>query len=350
MPPRVARLAVAVSGPKHRPCSRAAASRSAWTTPGCTRASRASASIDTIWSSLETSSTTPAPMACPARLVPAPRMVSGTPSVRQASSVAAMSSSAAAITTACGTIRYTEASVAYACKVAASVRVSPLMRPARRSIATRGGYRIAHAPLRQWRLVERPEGPVPARRARPRLRPARGADAAAAARRLRRGEPARGHPDPRRRRLRRHRVERDPALPGAARGPRGSLSDRAARPRARERAARPVRAHDPPRVLQARGGGDGLQVRHRLRRRCRTTRSGRPRSPCDIAPQIALLEQILSDGPYALGEFTIADCAIAPVLFRTTKTGLDLSAYPKISRLRDAHLARPAFTAAGPIT
>jgi glutathione S-transferase len=70
----------------------------------------------------------------------------------------------------------------------------------------------------------------------------------------------------------------------------------------------------------------------------------------DIAPQLALLEQILSADPYALGVFTIADCAIAPVLFRTTKTGLDLSAYPKISRLRDAHLARPAFTAAGPIT
>jgi glutathione S-transferase len=70
----------------------------------------------------------------------------------------------------------------------------------------------------------------------------------------------------------------------------------------------------------------------------------------DIAPQIALLEQILSDGPSALGDFTIADCAIAPVLFRTTKTGLDLSAYPKVKRLRDAHLARPAFVAAGPIT
>jgi glutathione S-transferase len=70
----------------------------------------------------------------------------------------------------------------------------------------------------------------------------------------------------------------------------------------------------------------------------------------DIAPQIALLEQILAAGPYALGDFTIADCAIAPVLFRTTRTGLDLSAYPKVARLRDAHLARPAFTAAGPVT
>ena len=70
----------------------------------------------------------------------------------------------------------------------------------------------------------------------------------------------------------------------------------------------------------------------------------------DIAPQVALLEQILSHGPYALGDFTIADCAIAPVLFRTTKTGLDLSAYPKVARLRDAHLARPAFIAAEPVT
>jgi glutathione S-transferase len=69
-----------------------------------------------------------------------------------------------------------------------------------------------------------------------------------------------------------------------------------------------------------------------------------------IAPQIALLEQVLSDGEYALGDFTIADCALAPVLFRTTKTGLDLSAYPKLTRLRANLLARPAFTAAGPVT
>jgi glutathione S-transferase len=69
-----------------------------------------------------------------------------------------------------------------------------------------------------------------------------------------------------------------------------------------------------------------------------------------IAPQLGQLEQILSDGEYALGRFTIADCAIAPVLFRTTKTGLDLTAFPKVARLRDAHLARPAFAAAGPVS
>jgi glutathione S-transferase len=69
-----------------------------------------------------------------------------------------------------------------------------------------------------------------------------------------------------------------------------------------------------------------------------------------IAPQIELLEAVLSEGEYALGGFTIADCAIAPVLFRTTKSGLDLTAYPKLSRLRDALLARPSFAVAGPVT
>ena len=69
-----------------------------------------------------------------------------------------------------------------------------------------------------------------------------------------------------------------------------------------------------------------------------------------IAPQLTMLERVLSDGPYALGDFTIADCAIAPVLFRTTKSGLDLAPYPRMAALRDALLARPAFQAAGPVT
>jgi len=69
-----------------------------------------------------------------------------------------------------------------------------------------------------------------------------------------------------------------------------------------------------------------------------------------IAPSLTMLEQMLSDGPYALGPFTIADCAIAPVLFRTTKSGLDLAPYPRMAALRDALLARPAFQAAGPVT
>ena len=74
------------------------------------------------------------------------------------------------------------------------------------------------------------------------------------------------HPDARRRRLRADRVERDPAVSRTPRAARGPLSDRTPRPRARERAARPVRADRAAGVLQARGGGARLQVRHRLRR------------------------------------------------------------------------------------
>jgi len=69
-----------------------------------------------------------------------------------------------------------------------------------------------------------------------------------------------------------------------------------------------------------------------------------------IAPQLTMLERVLSDGPHALGDFTIADCAIAPVLFRTTKSGLDLAPYPRMAALREVLLARPAFQAAGPVT
>ena len=148
----------------------------------------------------------------------------------------------------------------------------------RRSIATRGGYRIAHAPLRQPRFVERPEGPVPARGARAGVRPPRGADAAPAARRVRRREPVHRHPDARRRRVRRHRVERDPPLSGAARAARGPLSDRAPRTRAGERAARPVRAHAPRRSSSTRPRHSGSPSGSGSAG-CPTTRSGPRRSP-----------------------------------------------------------------------
>ena len=50
-----------------------------------------------------------------------------------------------------------------------------------------------------------------------------------------------------------------------------------------------------------------------------------------------------------LGRFTIADCAIAPVVYRTTHSGLDLTPYPNLLRLRETVIARPAFIAAGPV-
>lgn len=66
------------------------------------------------------------------------------------------------------------------------------------------------------------------------------------------------------------------------------------------------------------------------------------------APVLAVFDGLVGEGS-ALGGFTLADVAAAPVLFRTTKTGLDLSAWPRLAAWRDAVTARPAFRRAGPI-
>lgn len=64
---------------------------------------------------------------------------------------------------------------------------------------------------------------------------------------------------------------------------------------------------------------------------------------------LSLLEAVVGDGAAVLGRFTIADCAIAPVLFRTTVTGLSLAGHPRLARLRDVLLARPAWQLADPV-
>jgi len=69
-----------------------------------------------------------------------------------------------------------------------------------------------------------------------------------------------------------------------------------------------------------------------------------------IAPLLELLNSLIDPSGCALGRFTIADAAAAPILFRTTKTGLGLDAYPNLARWREALLARPAFAAADPVT
>jgi glutathione S-transferase len=68
----------------------------------------------------------------------------------------------------------------------------------------------------------------------------------------------------------------------------------------------------------------------------------------EIAPTLALFDRLVSPAGAVLGRFTIGDCAIAPVLYRTTHSGLDLSPYPNLFGLRETLLARPAFAAAQP--
>lgn len=67
-----------------------------------------------------------------------------------------------------------------------------------------------------------------------------------------------------------------------------------------------------------------------------------------IGAALATLEDLI-DGPTVLGSLTIADFAIAPVLFRTAGIPLDLASYPRIVGLRDAMVARPSFVAANPV-
>jgi glutathione S-transferase len=68
-----------------------------------------------------------------------------------------------------------------------------------------------------------------------------------------------------------------------------------------------------------------------------------------VAGTVALFEQLVAGNGTVLGAFTIADCAAAPVIYRTTNTGMDMTPYPKLLRIREAVMARDAFGAAGPV-
>jgi glutathione S-transferase len=68
-----------------------------------------------------------------------------------------------------------------------------------------------------------------------------------------------------------------------------------------------------------------------------------------IAPTLRTFDALVRPNGTVLGRFTIADCAIAPVLYRTTHSGLDLAPYPNLLQLREVLLARPSFIAAGPV-
>jgi glutathione S-transferase len=74
-----------------------------------------------------------------------------------------------------------------------------------------------------------------------------------------------------------------------------------------------------------------------------------PAVVAEVAPQLALFESLVTEQGAALGRFTIADCSCMPALWRTIRSGVDMSPYPRLRALRDALAARPAFLAAGPV-
>jgi glutathione S-transferase len=64
-------------------------------------------------------------------------------------------------------------------------------------------------------------------------------------------------------------------------------------------------------------------------------------------PKFDLLEWFVADNGTVTGEFTIADCAFAPVLWRWHRLPLSLEPWPKVARLREALSARQSIQEAG---
>ena len=69
-----------------------------------------------------------------------------------------------------------------------------------------------------------------------------------------------------------------------------------------------------------------------------------PKIEAEIQPSIALLDSVVGDRGAVLGRFTIADCALTPVLQRARDTGLDLSPHRRLEALADTLLSRPTWT------
>ncbi len=60
-------------------------------------------------------------------------------------------------------------------------------------------------------------------------------------------------------------------------------------------------------------------------------------------------ERIIADNGTVTGSFSIADCCVAPVLWRWLRLPLDLSELPRTAALQGTLAANPAFVAAGPV-
>jgi glutathione S-transferase len=66
-----------------------------------------------------------------------------------------------------------------------------------------------------------------------------------------------------------------------------------------------------------------------------------------LHPRLDVMERFVAANGTVLGTFTIADCAFAPVLWRSYRLGLPIERWPKVALLRDTVTARPAFTSIG---
>jgi len=60
-------------------------------------------------------------------------------------------------------------------------------------------------------------------------------------------------------------------------------------------------------------------------------------------------ERLVSDNGSVAGSFTIADCAVGPALWRTTRLPLEFERWPRLERIRDAVASRDSFRRADPV-
>jgi glutathione S-transferase len=73
-----------------------------------------------------------------------------------------------------------------------------------------------------------------------------------------------------------------------------------------------------------------------------------PTIEAEIAANTELLDRLVGERGAVLGRFTIADCALAPVLQRALDTGYELTPYPRLASLAEFVLGRPAWQTTGP--
>jgi len=66
----------------------------------------------------------------------------------------------------------------------------------------------------------------------------------------------------------------------------------------------------------------------------------------DAHSRFDLLEWLIAANGTVTGEFTIADCAYAPVLWRWLRLPVSFTPWPKLTKLREALCARPTLRAA----
>lgn len=65
-----------------------------------------------------------------------------------------------------------------------------------------------------------------------------------------------------------------------------------------------------------------------------------------VQANLELLDSLVGPDFVVLGRLTIADCALAPILYRTHGTGMSLENFPNLLSLRDRLLSRPGWAEA----